>query len=87
MAQQPDDPKATMLGLIKVMEWSLALAFGVLAALIGSIKEFFEDHGLVFNLWTLLAPAIVVTVNRLFWRHVRRKAEREDFSRPRKERR
>ena len=75
-----DDPKTTMLGLIRVMEWSLHLALGVLAALIGSIREFGEDHGLRFNLWTVLAPVIVIALNRLFWNRTRRRAEAEDFS-------
>jgi hypothetical protein len=74
-----NDPKATMLGLVKVMEWSLFLALGVLSALIGSVRELSEDHSLQFNLWTVLAPAIVLTLNRLFWRHVRRRIQREDF--------
>jgi hypothetical protein len=77
-----DDPKAGMLGLVKVMEWSLCLALGVLAALIGSAKELFEDHTLRFGVWTLLAPAIILTINRLFWRNMRRRIEREDFGSP-----
>jgi membrane protein implicated in regulation of membrane protease activity len=77
-----NDPKANMLGLLKVMEWSLFLALGVLAALIGSAKELFEDHSLQFGVWTLLAPAIVLVLNWLFWRHVRRRVEREDFDSP-----
>jgi membrane-associated PAP2 superfamily phosphatase len=76
----PHDPKTNMLTLIRVMEWSLHLALGVLATLIGSIREFGEDHRLTFNLWSVLAPVIVVALNRLFWNRTRRRVEAEDFT-------
>lgn len=85
-SQTPNDPKNTMLGLVKVMEWSLFLALGVLAGLIGSVKEFLEDHTLRFNVWSLLAPAIVLTLNWLFWRNVKRRIAREDFGASKKTR-
>lgn len=77
---QPQDPKTNMLALIRVMEWSLHLALGVLAALIGSIREFGVDHGLRFHLWSVLAPVIVLALNRLFWNRTRRRVAAEDFT-------
>lgn len=66
-----------MLGLIWVMEWSLALGFGVLAAATAGVKKLWEDHSMVFSIWVIIAPAFVVTLNWLFWRHVKRKIARE----------
>lgn len=66
-----------MLGLIWVMEWSLALGFGVLAAATAGVTKLWEDHSMTFSIWVILAPAAVVTVNWLFWRHVKRKIARE----------
>lgn len=70
----------TMLGLIWVMEWSLALGFGVLAAATAGVKKLWEDHSMVFSIWVIIAPAVVVTLNWLFWRHVKRKIAREGVS-------
>lgn len=67
----------TMLGLIKVMEWSLAIGFGVLAAATAGVKKLWEDHSMTFSIWVIIAPAVVVTLNWFFWRHVKRKIARE----------
>lgn len=69
-----------MLKLVKVMEWSLALAFGVLAAATAGVKKLWEDHSMVFSIWVIVAPAAVVTLNWLFWRHVKRKIQSEGVS-------
>lgn len=87
-ADMPSDPsqkpkpatrstEENMLGLIWVMEWSLALGFGVLAAATAGVTKLWEDHSMTFSIWVILAPAAVVTVNWLFWRHVKRKIARE----------
>lgn len=76
-APTPPSPEANMLGLVRIMEWSLALGFGTLAASIAAVKKLWEDHSMTFNIWVVVAPAAVMTVNWLFWRHVKRKIARE----------
>jgi hypothetical protein len=73
----PPSSEANMLGLVKIMEWSLALAFGTLAAATAGVKKLWEDHSMTFSIWVIIAPAAVVTLNWLFWRHVKRKIARE----------
>ena len=73
MKENPTHEKS----LLKVMVFGTALSFGILGAIIASMKGFFHgDATFIFSLWTIIGFAVGCLAGWLFWKFVRSKIGR-----------
>lgn len=68
--------KTDQKGLLKVMTYSTALAFGGLAAFLCSFRDIRNDPTLEFSYRTVLAFVVGVLIGILFWKAVEYLARR-----------
>ena len=70
MSEQSPNEK----GLFKVIVYGTALSFGLLGAIIGSMKDFFGgDAAFVFSYRTILGFVVGFVAGWLLWRFIRRR--------------
>jgi hypothetical protein len=67
--------------LLKVMVFGTALSFGILGAIVASMKGFFHgDATFTFSLRTLVGFAVGCLADWLFWKFVRSRMAKPDGS-------
>jgi hypothetical protein len=71
------EPSPHEKGLYRVMTWGTALAFGLLAALAVSMKDFLGGNAAFhFSVWSVLAFTGGCAAGLLFWRFIFSKARK-----------
>lgn len=77
---QQQNPEETRKGLINVMVYGTAIAFGGMAAFLVSLRDIRDDPALVFSYRTVVGFVVGAVLGWLFWRGVwyleRRNGER-----------
>ena len=66
-------------GLFRVLIWGTALSFGILGAIVGSMKDFLRgDASFEFSFWTIAGFVVGFALGWLFWKIVLRRARKAE---------